>query len=455
MTTLPQADPRSLMQALQRVKASGHPEPVLNEAGQVVYYVDTQGEAVDAKGAPYGQPDTVVDGSRGKSKPKAKPAAASTAGPPLAPYGMSGGALMDPFHRDPNAANRTSGDYSTENGGLLQGNLDRQGRAEAAKNTPQAKAADAAKAAAAAAATGQIEQLQSQFGQVWVDGKEAHVTGRDAKGNLLISVGDGKPAPMSTALGTLTAFNALNQTAINPDTQFVMSVGAQRRADGSVMTERGGAFSDSQVGSAPLQGQNRMTIGSALNFLASLSTKDKGAFQVVVDQLHKAGYLSDQDYVNSGSSYNAAIGTAYSRVALDVAALNSTEGGANTGLDTYLADRAAHPPKAALPKPVTRSYTDPNEIRAAAESAAMAAIGRRLTPQEQAAMTAHFHGQESSNYDAMDAANRAGTGATVTQPSVTGAAYAEINDNPQLAQEQSNFDMLKYGDMIKSLMGVR
>jgi len=354
-----------------------------------------------------------------------------------------------------------SGGYGGYQSGIDQAHQNASVSARNAQSQAEKeKAAQAAKDAAAAKAQSTNNELTSQLGTVWVDGKEARVVGQDAKGLIVSLVNPdgslGKASTLSSALGTLTAFDALNQSAIDPTTQFVMSNGAQLRADGTVMTQRGGVEHDSQVGTAPLQGQSRMTVGNALTWLANLSTKDPGAFQSMVDRLHKAHYLSDQDYTAMGATYDAQVGTAFSRLALDVASVNSTAGGATTSLEEYLKNKTDHPgPDPNAYKPVTRTFTDPNEIRAVAENAAQTAIGRRLTPQEQAALTAHFHGQESSMFDQIDAAGRQHLGASVTQPTATGAAYAEINDNPQLAQEQANFDMLKYGDVIKQLMGVQ
>jgi hypothetical protein len=141
--------------------------------------------------------------------------------------------------------------------------------------------------------------------------------------------------------------------------------------------------------------------------------------------------------------------------------LNSTDAkspGYTMTLDDLLNQKASafadaqRKARAAAYQPTQRSFTDPAEVKATAKSAAQAAIGRDLTPEEEAKLEAHIHGLESTRYDQIDAAGRAGNNATVTDVSVPGQVDSFLDtEDPQ---EEANFRAAGYGAAMRNLFGL-
>lgn len=227
--------------------------------------------------------------------------------------------------------------------------------------------------------------------QVWLNGKLVTITPTtDANGTTTYSanpVGGGPGTPVSPP----TAFDALDGNALDPAAPFVMSWSMPKGAEKSM----GGMFAAQK---------NMLTVGAAAGWLAELSTKDPEAYQVQLDKLHSAGYLSDADYAAAAGKWSSAAGTAFATAARDVAVVNTTVTGAGTTLDKFLdskqgaADAAKAKSKTPF-QPVRREYTDPEAIKATAKSEAQQFLGRGLTDAEEAQLVAHFHGLESAMLD--------------------------------------------------------
>lgn len=322
-------------------------------------------------------------------------------------------------------------------------------------------AADKKKAAADKAST--TSQAQADIGYIWVNGHRMVVTGKNPDGSLMVQVeGIDKKSSAFGSDATL-AFGALDSPTPSADTRYLMSVGPQMDQEGNVAkpTLLGHGAQASVDGVTPTRmtqnpvGQNKFTIGLGVQWLAELSTKDPEAYQAKVDLLHRAGYLSDADYAAAGGGWSNAVGGAFALAARDTAVTNGTKEGANTTLEQLLdaKAKAGDEKKKKSFTPVDRSYTDPAAVRGQARSAAEAALGRRLTPDEEARLTSHFHGLEAGMYDQIDAAHRNETGAVVTQPNLPG----QVDDflyNGQLAQEEADFRAGGYGDVIRKMVGL-
>lgn len=294
--------------------------------------------------------------------------------------------------------------------------------------------AGAAKPAAPAAAAPQ---------QVWLDGKLVSVTlSPDGKTYTATPVKGGDAATGARP----TAFSALDGQDLDPTTPFVIGPSATRPPGfvGPVATT-----------------QNVMTIAGGVQWLAQLSTRDPATYQAMVDRLHKAGYLSDKDYAATAGHWSSAAGSAFAQAARDVAVVNTTEGGQNVDLAKFLdskqgaldAQKAASGAGAAVYTPVDRSYTDPEAIKAASKSAAQDALGRQLTPAEEAELVGHFRSLEDAAFDRIDAAQGKG-GAQATQPIATGQINAYVNNDAH-AQEAGNYRAAQYGDALKQLLSGR
>lgn len=396
----------AIQQATQEAARTNNPQPVRDNSGKVAYWVDPSGRKLENG-----------TGNQPKGYHPSDPVSVTN----------SAGAVK-------NAADK-------------------------AKRDADAKAAAAAKAKGSAAASAQQKAAvdSANQGYVWLDGHRVKVTaiGTDQFGNKQFTFAtdaDGYKKTQNYALPT--AYAALDNVGSTPaaSTQFLMS----ETSGPQVM----GPFNPDGTG---LQhtGRNMMTIGNALQWLANLSVKDPNSYSAMVDKLHQSGYLSDSNYVSAAGHYSQDVADAFARAASDTAVLNSTDGksaGYHMTLTQLLDSKAGamadaqKKARAANYQPVQRTFTDPTEIKATAKSAAQAAIGRDLTPEEEAKLEAHVKGLQSANYDAIDSAGRNGDNATITDVSVPGQAQGFLDT--QDAQEEANFRSAGYGSALRNLFGL-
>lgn len=277
--------------------------------------------------------------------------------------------------------------------------------------------------------------------QAWIDGHLVSVV-RNADGSMVITPVEGGE---SQKIGAPSTFDALDGTAVDEKAQFLMGM---RVGTGQPVTF-GNLFS--QLGAV---NKNIMTIRTGVAWLAELSTKDPGAYQAMLDKLHNAGYLADADYSAAAGHWSSAAGTAFAKAARDVSVVNTTTDGQNTDINTFLDSKkdALANGKSAAYTPVDRTYTDPEYIKGAAKSAAEDALGRQLTPDEEAKLTARFHGLEDKKFDAIDATRGQG-GASVTSPEVSGQVDAFVSGGEH-EQEAANYRAAKYGLVLKQMFGL-
>jgi len=348
------------------------------------------------------------------------------------------------YYADPTTGARVNRNINGPERGPGSGNTTTAAQAQKVidqRNSPQVQQQTSA---AARATVGQ---------QVWLNGKLVTITpSTDAQGTTTWTanpVGGGEGAPVSPP----TAFDALDGNALDGAAPFVLSWSMPKGADKSM----GGMFAAQK---------NMLTVGAGAAWLAELSTKDPEAYQVQLDKLHSAGYLSDADYAAAAGKWSSAAGTAFATAARDVAVINTTVAGAGTTLDKFLdskqgaADAAKAKSKTPF-QPVRREFTDPEAIKASAKSEAQQFLGRGLTDAEEAQLVSHFHGLESAMFDQLDVASRTnydradagqdGVSVSVTPPNPTGQVNHFVEDTPALAQEGAGYRASQYGEALKQL----
>lgn len=279
---------------------------------------------------------------------------------------------------------------------------------------------------------------------IWLNGQMVRVT-IGPNGELIGTPQHGEVINTSPP----TAFGALDGEQVDPDAPYLVSNGATNHTPGTM---------------GPAQSRSVMTIEAGVQNLAAMASNNKPAYQQMLDRLLHAGYLSRADYAAAGGQWSAAVGTAFSLAARDVAVVNTTQQGVNTTLIGFLdskqgvldaAEAAGGAGGNAPYQPITRAYTDPEAIKASAKSQAEAALGRKLSDAEENELLHHFRGLENAMYDAIDAAGTAGNGGgTYTRPDATGQIDSFL-DSGALEQEQANWSAAGYGEALLSLFGVR
>lgn len=276
---------------------------------------------------------------------------------------------------------------------------------------------------------------------VYIDGHQATVV-VDANGNWTVNYTDG------TKTGHLTppsAFGALDE--IDPSAPFVMSnyqlgPSTKKVGLGNVLGQLGQKVANG--------GRNLMTVEGGVQWLANLANKDHEAYDAMAQKLISAGYLTQADYLAAGGGYSNKVGKAFADAASELAVVNATPDGTNTTLDDWLQSKIAGGAGAGTTyQPVQRSYTDPEDLKAAAVSTAEKNLGRRLTPEEESQLVAHYRGMEDAAYNAQDAAGRQGQNATFTSPG-QGEVDAFVGSGPR-EQESANWRTAQYGEALKQL----
>jgi hypothetical protein len=297
---------------------------------------------------------------------------------------------------------------------------------------------------------------------VWVDGQYVTLAPVvDAQGNLTGYTTTTVGGKTSRTLAVPSAFGALEVSQIDETTPFLMShwQNGTPGTPGPVTGKpsAGGMFSN-VFHSLATSGPGILTIGGGVAWLASLATKDHGAYEAMLQKLHDAGYLSDADLAEAAGHWSAAAGKAFALAARDTAVVNTTPAGRDTTLDEFLVSKAgayaAGQGAGKAPyQPVQRSYTDPAAIKAAAKDQAAQLLGRQLTPAEEGELVGHFRSLEDAKFDQIDSAGRAGTAASVTDPSAPGQIDSFLDSGPR-EQEQADFRAAQMGQVIKRLFGV-
>lgn len=270
-------------------------------------------------------------------------------------------------------------------------------------------------------------------------------------------------------------FNGLGLSDIAEmgNSTFILSQGAVevdattggRLAAGDQDLRVGARNSSQRPSSQKPQGENRLTVSGGLSWFRKLAVEDRAAYNSLVIQLRNAGYMGGEDHDLPLNGYTRAAGEAFAYAAADLA--DATREGDRRTLLQYLTDRgqgyldyeaqqAADEAEAnAEPEyqPVDRSYTDPEAVKQTAKEAAIAALGRKLTDEEEARFQAAFRGKEDGYYDAIDGAGRAKTAARVADPNLGAQAEAFIGGD-EYDTERAGQALGNYAQVFQRMMGV-
>lgn len=281
-----------------------------------------------------------------------------------------------------------------------------------------------------------------QFPQtIWLNGTQVTVT-VNADGTWTATpVGGGAPIPTAPP----SAFDALDGASIDPASPYVVTPGAAR-PPGVI---------------GPVAPREMMTIQTGVQWFANLSTADPEAYNVMLDKLLSAGYITRAEHTAAKGHWSAAAGQAFALAARDVAVVNTTPDGADVSLTKWLDSKqgtlealeAEGGSGGGKYEPIDRQYTDPEALAASSEGAAESALGRKLSDAEEAELTGRFRGLEDQMYDTIDAAAGNG-GAVITQPNAGGQIDAYLDSGPR-EQEQANWATAGYGQALLTLFGVR
>lgn len=281
----------------------------------------------------------------------------------------------------------------------------------------------------------------------------------------------------ATAEQTASIFGPLDVSSVDPTTQFLFDRAAPINPETGSRTgvlESRGVFGSADslerqipAGQTVTTGanENRMTIAAGVLWLRNLAARDTTAYNKLVVLLRNAGYgsLSSNDAELPLNGYSQQVGVAFALAANDVA--QAGQGGDNRTLLEYLTDRGKSyadfiaqeqadqaAAEAARTGPLSREYQDPATLRAAAKDAAVSALGRKLTDEEEARFEAAFRAKEDSFYDAIDKA-RADQGVyRGYQPDVAGQVD-DFLDGPQFETEAAANRIGEYANVFLNLIG--
>lgn len=294
---------------------------------------------------------------------------------------------------------------------------------------------------------------------VQIDSATGQVT--DENGNDITRTRRGQIAAQRAA--ATAVFSGLNLPDLTGAEQFVMSYGLGiDPVTGEKAAPKPEDDFDSLGARARRKGpqqpqQNMMTITQAVRWLRQLSVKDTGAYNQMVIALRNAKYLTGRDEDLPLNGWSEEVGKALAYAANDLA--GAYQEGEERDLPTWLADRGktfaeslAEEEAANAYHPVERTYTDPAALANEARDAAQNLLGRALTPEEEARFTSHFKGLESGMYDQIDAAGRAKTAATVTNPNASGQADAFVR-SPEFDADRTKQLTGSYMDALMKLLG--
>jgi hypothetical protein len=431
----PSIDAASIASAQAEASRTGIPQPVKDTAGNTVYYVDYQGAVV---------PEAVAKDAEQRS-----------------PQGQA-----------QTRADRVNDGTINPRGGLNNADQAAAQRSQLGGQLP-AETQTALKNQAANVARG----------YVWVNGQLSRIVGFDAQGQPIINYEGGglrttgkdgkvtndptKPAQNQTAFGALPSNSTLNGASI-----FTMSSGPADIFNGQTQAGDGfggatptyGSGDHSQSANTVSNARSQMTVAQGVQWFLNLAVQHKDQYQHLVDMLHTAKYLTDAQWASARGGYSSDAAQQFALAAMDLAQVNTTEGGANLGLFDFLDQKAkdSQATAAAAVQPVTRAFQDPATLKYAARQAAQNVLGRNLTPAEEAAFESQFRGKENAYYDNVDATNQAQVGAqaagtrgpanSVPQPDTTGQADSFVQGD-QFANQRNGYSMLEYVKAFQDLLG--
>jgi hypothetical protein len=274
-------------------------------------------------------------------------------------------------------------------------------------------------------------------------------------------------------LGLLTTSQL--PAGLKPDTQFAWAVDTRKSAANAPIL---GPY----IPGRPNPNQNtvtEMTMAGALSWLRGLAVKSPDQYSSIVHELVAAQYLTPAKA--RYGSYTTDAAAAFLKSAADVFAINRDKGvGQLTTWQNHIdqlikyGQLAGQIDENGLPLSAggagaggtarlapTRSdvWTNKEDVRAAANSAAENLLGRKLSASEQSAIYNHFHSLESSYNEqkwAYDQANFNGGGSVslTSPPSVSAAAKNFVEDDPALTADRTQSLVGSYLGVLGNMVGL-
>jgi hypothetical protein len=320
---------------------------------------------------------------------------------------------------------------------------------------------------------------------VWVNGQQATIVGFGPDGSPIVNYAGGglrttdpKTGKVTTdpkkPNGDTTVFSGLTVPQdVRPDAIFNMSTGPADVWSGNTLAGNGidrpggqqvyGPGDHSQSANTVSSAKNQMTVAQGVQWFLNLSVQHPDLYKHLVDQLKATHYITPYtgDQVYGGYSSAAAEGMA--KAMADLAQVNTTPGGANVALADFLAQKqqAAQDQASATAPKATRNYQDPATLSYVAKQAAQAALGRALTPNEEAAFERSFRAKENGYYDQVDATNAAQAAAGIMgqsgpttgapAPDTSGEAQAYVQGD-QFGSERNAYSALEFVKGIESFL---
>lgn len=223
----------------------------------------------------------------------------------------------------------------------------------------------------------------------------------------------------------------------------------------------------------------QMTLAGALSWFRNLATTNVKGYDEIVAGLVRAGYLSPSEARYGG--YTNTVATKFLQSAIDVEQINNDKGHggivttwfnhidalANGRMDSGQinpdgSSGSSSSGGSAGPKAPTRTdqYMNPEDVKAAINSAAHSVLGRRLTPEEEAQFTSAYHGQEATwnnqNWAQQQASfeGAAAAPAAVSHPSLTDSATNYVDTSPALAGDRTKQLLGSYIGVLRNMTGL-
>lgn len=302
-----------------------------------------------------------------------------------------------------------------------------------------------------------------------------------ASAGYLTTVRNGDPSSFDAKNDTQSLIGPLTlPRGLNAASQFTWAVNTD---DSNNQDLRAGKTNASQtVGSnSHSQSLTTMTMAGAISYLKNAAVTSPDYYAGVVHQLVAAGFLSPSDAIYRG--YSTKVGNAFLQSAAEVWSVNQDKGAGVTvrwqdvidqriqsRQESGIVDENGLPISgsggSAGPQAPTRkdSYTNPDDVRAAVNSAAENLLGRKLTDSEVAQFQSAFRAQEKTANDQQWAQtmsqfnNQSSTPNTapdlVNPPNASNSAQNYLDKAPAFGQEKSDTLLGSYIGVLRNMVGM-
>lgn len=303
--------------------------------------------------------------------------------------------------------------------------------------------------------------------------------GQTVNGVLVGTIGEANEAEteqIGANAQTSSVFGPLNLSDIDPNGQFLFDRAAPinpATGERTGLAQSRGVFGSADslerqltpgVTTTSGTNENIMTISAGVLWLRNLAARDKAAYNKLVVLLRNAGYgtLSSNDAELPLNGYSQQVGVAFALAANDLAQANSGGDGRTLmeyltergqGYADFLAQEEADAAAADAYVPVERQFQDPATLRASAKAAAIEALGRKLTDEEEARFEAAFRARENAFYDQLDSARENETRFAAFAPDVSGQVN-EFIDGDEFETERAANSIGEFSQVFMRMMGV-